>query len=308
MGSSVPKTSIPYFRPTSYVPTTRHLSAHDDVVRAEHVAGVASLLDRGDVMVLTGAGVSTASGIPDYRGPQGVHTKTVPMTYQQFRDEPAARHRYWARSFWGWPHVSAAVPNVVHDQVAEWEREGLTTAVVTQNVDGLHRDAGCENVVELHGSLGRVVCLECGQRESRNQLHDRLVDANPQLDPNQPTSEVGPDGDSGASDEAVAAFTMVGCLVCGSVALKPDVVYFGENVPRERVRAAYAALEAASSILVLGSSLTVMSGYRFVRDAAKASKCVGIVNHGATRGDRHATWQVDGVLEEILPAVATCRR
>lgn len=262
-----------------------------DPARAE--AGIYAMLAARDVLVITGAGVSTDSGIPDYRGPNGSLKRHRPMTYQEFKHDPAARHRYWARSFVGWRHMHAAEPNRGHHLLAEFERHGWISGIVTQNVDGLHVAAGSESVVPLHGDLSLVRCLNCGAVEARPDLDARLLAANPgyleriELDP----SAVNPDGDVSLEDRHVRAFTMVGCLVCGSVELKPDVVYFGENVPAER-KLAVAELEAASrAVLVVGSSLAVMSGYKIVLDAVRASKPVGIINGGPSRADAKADWR-----------------
>lgn len=256
-------------------------------------AGLLGMLREGGVMALTGAGVSTASGIPDYRGPHGSWRKHRPMTYQEFRHDPAARHRYWARSFVGWRHIDRARPNEAHRVLAGLEARGVVLGVVTQNVDGLHAAAGSRNLVALHGDLDKVVCLNCGNVEGRANLDERLAQANPgyaeavRLDP----ATVNPDGDVELPQVWVERFRMVGCLVCGSVELKPDVVYFGESVPTERKDRATAMLAAARSLLVLGSSLAVMSGFRFVLDAVREGKPVGIVNGGPTRGDSRAHWR-----------------
>ncbi|GHD02773.1 NAD-dependent protein deacetylase [Zhihengliuella salsuginis] len=262
-----------------------------DPARAE--AGIYSMLAAGDVLVITGAGISTDSGIPDYRGPNGSLKRHRPMTYQEFKHDPAARHRYWARSFVGWRHMHTAAPNRGHYLLAEFERHGQLSGIVTQNVDGLHVAAGSENVIPLHGDLSLVRCLNCGNVESRPNLDARLVEANPgyleriELDP----SAVNPDGDVTLEERHVDAFVMVGCIVCGSVELKPDVVYFGENVPAERKKAV-AELEAASrGVLVVGSSLAVMSGYKIVLDAVRESKPVGIINGGPSRADAKADWR-----------------
>ncbi|MDQ4502457.1 Sir2 family NAD-dependent protein deacetylase [Sinomonas sp. ASV322] len=269
-------------------------------------AGLLGLLRAGSVMALTGAGVSTASGIPDYRGPQGAWRKHRPMTYQEFRHDPAARHRYWARSFIGWRHIDRAQPNRAHRVLAQLEAEGAVLGVVTQNVDGLHAAAGSRNLVTLHGDLDKVVCLNCGTIEGRSNLDERLAQANPgyaeavRLDP----GTVNPDGDVELPQSWVDRFLMVGCLVCGSVELKPDVVYFGESVPLERKERATAMLAEARSLLVLGSSLAVMSGFRFVLDAVREGKRVGIVNAGPTRGDSRAEWRWRADVGEALEVLA----
>jgi NAD-dependent SIR2 family protein deacetylase len=252
----------------------------------------------GDVLVLSGAGLSTESGIPDYRGPTGLARRATPMTYQTFTASQDARRRYWARSHLGWRHIGHAVPNRGHHAVAELGHRGLLDGIITQNVDGLHQAAGAVGVTELHGSLHRVMCLSCGQRTARTDLHRRLAVANPGWDAG-PAALINPDGDAVLADDATASFRVVDCLACGGV-LKPDVVFFGENVPRPRVEACYAMVEQARSLVVLGSSLTVMSGFRYVRHAAKVPVPVVIVNQGVTRGDAYAAATVDAPLGQVL--------
>ncbi|BCT77544.1 NAD-dependent protein deacetylase [Sinomonas cyclohexanicum] len=267
--------------------------------------GILGMLRDGGVLALTGAGVSTASGIPDYRGPQGSWRKHRPMTYQEFRHDAAARHRYWARSYIGWRHLHRAEPNRAHRILADLEGRGSVAGVVTQNVDGLHAAAGTRRLVALHGDLDKVVCLNCGNVEGRTNLDERLAQANPgyaEAVAHDPAT-VNPDGDVELDAHWVARFIMVPCLVCGSDMLKPDVVYFGESVPLERKERATAMLASARSLLVLGSSLAVMSGFRFVLDAVRDGKPVGIVNQGPSRGDSRAQWrwrtEVGGALEEL---------
>jgi len=252
----------------------------------------------GHVLVLSGAGLSTESGIPDYRGPTGLARRATPMTYQAFTASAAARRRYWARSHLGWRHIGQARPNLGHHAVAELGRRGLLTGIITQNVDGLHQAAGACEVTELHGSLHRVTCLSCGQRTARTDLHRRLAAANPGWD-GRSTALINPDGDAVLADDATESFRVVDCASCHGV-LKPDVVFFGENVPRPRVQACYTMVERASSLVVLGSSLTVMSGFRFVRHAAKVPVPVMIVNQGPTRGDAYAAATLDAPLGQVL--------
>ena len=251
----------------------------------------------GNVLVLSGAGLSTESGIPDYRGPTGLARRATPMTYQTFTASQDARRRYWARSHLGWRHIGQAVPNLGHHAVAELGRRRLLAGVITQNVDGLHQAAGAADVTELHGSLHRVVCLSCGQRTARTDLHRRLAAANPGWDAGP--ALINPDGDAVLTDDATESFRVVDCALCDGV-LKPDVVFFGENVPRPRVQACYAMVEQASSLVVLGSSLTVMSGFRYVRHASKVPVPVVIVNQGATRGDAYAAATLDAPLGRLL--------
>jgi len=266
-------------------------------VRAAPLAVLADLISGGNVVILSGAGLSTESGIPDYRGPTGLARRPQPMTYQAFTGQPAARRRYWARSHEGWRHIARAVPNAGHHAVAELERRGLLAGIITQNVDGLHQAAGARQVVELHGSLDRIRCLGCGERTPRADLDQRLRAANP--DWVGRVTQVNPDGDVVLADDQVRDFRVVDCLGCGGL-LKPDVVFFGENVPRPRVDDCYALVGRSAALVVLGSSLTVMSGYRFVRHAAKAAVPVVIINQGSTRGDVHAMITVDAPLGATL--------
>lgn len=266
----------------------------------EGLGALADLVGDGDVVVLSGAGISTESGIPDYRGETGRRRRAAPMTYQTFVGDPIARRRYWARSHLGWRHVARAAPNDGHRAVAALQRRGLLSGIITQNVDGLHQAAGATGVIELHGSLDRVVCLACRRRTSRELLDRRLRAANPGW--RAEADAINPDGDAVLADERVAAFRTVGCADCGGV-LKPDVIFFGENVPRPRVEECYALTERAGLLLVLGSSLTVMSGYRFVRHAARHDVPVAIVNQGPTRGDVHARATLDAPLGTTLTAL-----
>jgi NAD-dependent SIR2 family protein deacetylase len=262
---------------------------------------LADLVAGGGVVILSGAGLSTESGIPDYRGPSGLARRAEPMTYQAFTGSAVARQRYWARSYLGWRHMRRARPNAGHRAVAELERRGLLGGIITQNVDGLHQAAGARGVVDLHGSLARVICLGCGQRTAREELDRRLRHANPGWDAQ--VSQVNPDGDAVLAPDAVERFHMVDCADCAGL-IKPDVVFFGENVPRPRVDDCYALVNRARGLLVLGSSLTVMSGYRFVRHAAKLAIPVVIVNHGPTRGDAQAVATLDAPLGRTLSALA----
>ena len=266
---------------------------------AERFGGLAELVAGGDVAILSGAGLSTESGIPDYRGPSGAARRHTPMTYQTFTGDPVARRRYWARSHLGWRTVARAAPNAGHRVVADLERRGLLTGVVTQNVDGLHQAGGARSVIELHGSLDRVICLGCGIRSPREELDRRLRAANPQFEAR--VTAVNPDGDVDLADDQIDDFRPVDCGACGDGMLKPDVVFFGESVPPDRVRDCFALVEAARLLLVLGSSLTVMSGRRFVLRAATPDIPVAIINQGPTRGDDHATYTVDAPLGVALP-------
>ncbi|MBC6459010.1 NAD-dependent protein deacetylase [Actinomadura sp. HBU206391] len=266
------------------------------------------LIARGGALILSGAGLSTESGIPDYRGATGRKRRAEPMTYQTFVGSTAARRRYWARSHLGWRHITRATPNAGHRAVTELQRRGLIAGIITQNVDGLHHAAGAQNVIELHGGLDRVACLSCGERTPRRLLEQRLHAANP--DWHACVGAINPDGDAVLADDQIEAFTIVDCQSCGGL-LKPDVIFFGENVPRPRVEECYALTERAGTLLVLGSSLTVMSGYRFVRHAAQHGIPVAIVNQGPTRGDEHARFTLDAplgsTLTELLQGLAPNR-
>jgi NAD-dependent SIR2 family protein deacetylase len=271
-------------------------------------SGLGELVGRGGVCVLSGAGLSTESGIPDYRGPSGALHSRLPMTIAEFRGSREARQRYWARAHVGWRRIEAARPNAGHRAVAALQRAGVLRGIITQNVDGLHQAAGARDVVDLHGTLNQVVCLECGARSSRKALDHRLRSANPYLDCDNEAAAGNPDGDGELADEQVARFKLVGCECCGADLLKPDVVFFGENVPSVRVQRCFELLDASACLLVLGSSLTVMSGLRFVHRARQARIPVAIVNRGATRGDPLADVKVDAALGEVLPTLVGALR
>jgi NAD-dependent SIR2 family protein deacetylase len=264
-------------------------------------AELADLLVAGNVAVLSGAGLSTESGIPDYRGPTGRLRPATPMTYGEFTASPEARQRYWARSHRGWHSITRAEPNDGHRAVAALQRAGLLSGVITQNVDGLHQAARARPVIELHGGLDRVICLQCKEITPRQTLHERLSAANPSATEN-PDAVVKPDGDVELDEAQVRSFRPVDCAGCGGV-LKPDVVFFGENVPPGRVAACYELVEASSLLLVLGSSLTVASGFRFVRRAASHEIPVVIVNQGPTRGDPYARTKIEAPLGRLLTEV-----
>jgi NAD-dependent SIR2 family protein deacetylase len=280
-----------------------HDVRHHGTVTLALDTGLRELVHRGGVVVLSGAGLSTDSGIPDYRGPSGALRRHTPMTYQTFVGSAVARRRYWARSYIGWQQIAAARPNAGHYAVAALQQAGLVDAIITQNVDGLHQAAGARDVIELHGGLDLVCCLACGLRETRISLGDRLLAAN--ADFVAAVARINPDGDAELSDDQLDGFVPVGCTRCDSDLLKPDVVFFGENVPRPRVDECFGHVERAASLLVLGSSLTVMSGLRFVRRAAAIGVPVAIVNQGETRGDPLADIKLDAPLAEVLPALVT---
>jgi NAD-dependent SIR2 family protein deacetylase len=250
------------------------------------------------VAILTGAGVSTDSGIPDYRG-EGAPVRT-PMTAQQFLASEEARRRYWVGSHLGWKTFAAARPNAGHVAIAELERSGVAGGVITQNVDGLHMRAGSRRVVELHGTMRRVFCTHCGQVFDRRDLAERVEDDNPWL---RTDTEVllGPDGD--VRPESVDGFRIPDCTVCGGM-LKPDVVFFGEFIPAEKFREAEQLVRASDALLVAGSSLVVNSGIRLVERARRRRLPVVIVNRGQTRADARATVKVDAGTSEVLGALA----
>jgi NAD-dependent SIR2 family protein deacetylase len=225
------------------------------------------------------------------------------MTYGDFVGSEVGRRRYWARSHLGWRTIARAAPNDGHRAVAALQAWGFVDGVITQNVDGLHQAAGARDVIELHGSLDRVVCLDCRRTSPRDELDRRLREANPVFDGK--ATRINPDGDVELPDEVVTDFRLVPCTDCESSLLKPDVVFFGENVPRTRVERCYRLIDEARAVLVLGSSLTVMSGFRFVRYAAKAGTQVLIVNQGVTRGDTYASHRVNLPLGQALTDLAT---
>lgn len=250
--------------------------------------------------MLTGAGCSTESGIPDYRGPETARRARNPVQYREFVAHPAARQRYWSRSLVGWPAIARARPNPAHHALAKLERSGHIIGLVTQNVDDLHRAAGSARLLELHGSLSRVRCLSCRQEEDRAAFQARLVEANPHAV--AVAAELAPDGDAERPDELTRRFVVPGCLTCDGI-LKPDVVFFGENVPRPLVEEAYRWVEESAALLVVGSSLEVFSGYRFVRRAKELGRRVVIVNLGPSRGDALADLRLESKAGEVLPRV-----
>ncbi|MFI6449373.1 NAD-dependent protein deacetylase [Kitasatospora sp. NPDC050543] len=264
---------------------------------------VGRLLSGRGVAVLSGAGLSTESGIPDYRGATGSLRRHTPMTYQEFTASEEGRRRYWARSHVGWRAIARAEPNAGHRAVEALRRSGHVSAVITQNVDGLHRAAGTLGAVELHGGLDRVVCLGCRRTSSRADLDQRLRALNGSFRDEVTGVRLNPDGDVRLPDALVEAFRVAPCEGCGGI-LKPDVVFFGESVPKPRVQQCYGLVDAARTLLVLGSSLTVMSGLRFVRHADRTGRPVAIVNQGETRGDPYAAAKVSLPLGAVLTTLA----
>jgi NAD-dependent SIR2 family protein deacetylase len=269
--------------------------------RQAGVEQVRAMLGGGGVLVLSGAGISTESGIPDYRGPTGSLRRHSPMTYHAFVSDPAARQRYWARSYLGWRQIATARPNAGHLAVAALQAAGALSGIITQNVDGLHQAAGAIDVVELHGGLDRTLCIDCGDRAPRTELDDRLRALNSGFDAR--VQAINPDGDVELPDAALAGFRTADCGGCGSDLVKPDVVFFGENVPPARVAHCFELVAGARAMLVLGSSLSVLSGLRFVRAAASRGIPIAIVNQGPTRGDDLAAVRVDAPLGRVLPTL-----
>jgi NAD-dependent SIR2 family protein deacetylase len=269
--------------------------------RAESPELVALLAGRR-VAVLTGAGMSTDSGIPDYRGPDSPPSN--PMTIRQFTSDPVFRQRYWARNHVGWRHMDETRPNTGHRAVAALEHHGVVNGVITQNVDLLHTKAGSRNVIDLHGTYAQVICLSCGESMSRAALAEQLDALNPGF--TEQIEAIGglavaPDADAVIAD--TASFRYLDCASCGGM-LKPDIVYFGESVPKDIVQQAISLVEDAGALLVAGSSLTVFSGFRFVRHAAARGIPVAIVNRGPTRGDELAAVKVEAGCSELLTLLA----
>jgi len=259
-------------------------------------------------VVLAGAGCSTESGIPDYRGPEGSMRTRKPMQYQEFVRSEAARVRYWARSAVGWRRIADARPNAAHFALARLEEGGVVRGIITQNVDGLHHAAGSRRVVELHGSLAAVRCLECARAEPRAGFQARLLELNAGWEERLARGTEGgvesaPDGDAELPGWAVESFRVPACAACGGV-VKPDVVFFGENVPARTVEEAWSLFAEAGVLLVAGSSLTVYSGRRFVYRAQQEGVPVAVVNLGPTRADEVAAAKVEGTLGLVLPRLA----
>ncbi|MDF8265248.1 Sir2 family NAD-dependent protein deacetylase [Luteipulveratus flavus] len=273
-----------------YETTTQAPDGVDERTWAELV----DLVRGRGLAVLSGAGLSTESGIPDYRGPDG-ERRITPMTAAELLATVEARRRYWARSFAGWRRFARARPNEGHRVVARLQDAGVLGTVITQNVDGLHQQAGSSDVLELHGSLEQVVCTSCGEHYRRTVIDEWLTEANPTFD-RDVRGEIRPDGDVVIPEELAQAFHLVACVVCGSDKLKPDVVMFGESVPKPLVEQCFGVVEASRGLLVLGSSLMVMSGYRFVRRAARLGLPVAVLTTGQTRAEAETTIKLDSPL------------
>lgn len=258
------------------------------------------LRDRS-VCVLTGAGLSTDSGIPDYRGPEGSLKTRTPVRFNEFVRSAEDRRRYWARSYVGWSFMRSRVPNEGHRAITKLQQSGVVSSIVTQNVDGLHQRAGAHGVIELHGGLDRVVCLSCGAVTSREALQARMTSDNPGWDTRR--AEEAPDGDAELSYDVAQAFRVPACERCGGT-LKPDVVFFGESVPKERVARVFDRVVKTDLLLVVGSSLTVYSGFRFADFAVKRGKPLIVVNAGPTRADEITSLKIDAPISEVLPPLA----
>jgi NAD-dependent SIR2 family protein deacetylase len=263
-----------------------------------NLTALAAVLAEGDVVVLSGAGVSTDSGIPAYRDEEGRWQQSPPMQFRDFTSSVLSRQRYWARSMVGWQRMTQAQPNDAHRALAELERQQRLRLLITQNVDGLHSAAGSQSVIDLHGRLDRVICLDCKGLSPRSELQARLQAQNPEFLGQRFVARA--DGDVELSVD-YERFVLAACAACGGV-LKPDVVFFGENVPASRVEVAMASLEGARALVIVGSSLMVFSGFRFARAAARLGVPIVIVNRGKTRADELSALRVDGNVGELLGA------
>ena len=250
------------------------------------------------VFVLTGAGCSTASGIPDYRDTQGEWKRAPPVNFRDFVDDPLVHARYWARSFIGWPIISAAQPNAAHHALADWQHSGKLSLLLTQNVDGLHQRAGSHGVIDLHGRIDEVICLGCSARYERLEVQQQLAADNPAWA--GLTADTAPDGDADLEGRDFSRFHAPRCDACGGM-LKPDVVFFGENVPKARYETARDALAASDALLVVGSSLMVYSGFRFARMAHESGQPIALLNRGQTRADSLASLKLDADCVSTLP-------
>lgn len=278
------------------------VASHSSVIQT--LQPLVDVLRGRRIVVLAGAGCSTESGIPDYRGPESVQRARKPIQYQEFVRGEAARVRYWARSSVGWPRFSAARPNVGHAALARMEDAGAVAGIITQNVDGLHHAAGSRRVVELHGSLASVRCLDCGRVGAREDFQRRLLGMNAEWAARLGSEgEQAPDGDAELPQWAMETFQVPACEACGGV-IKPHVVFFGENVPAETVADAWSLFAEGDALLVVGSSLTVYSGRRFIYRARQDGVPIAIVNIGPTRADEVAAAKVEGPLGVLLPQLA----
>lgn len=268
----------------------------------ETIAELADVLrGRQRIVAITGAGISTDSGIPDYRDADGNWKRRAPVMFRDFVEKPDVRRRYWARSMSGWPSFKAARPAAAHRALGALEAAGCLQGIVTQNVDDLHRRAGSRHVVDLHGRLARVRCLDCKRRSPRTMLQEKLLRINPdfQIRP----ARLAPDGDADLERTDYSAFAVPSCPKCGGL-LKPDVTFYGETIPAQRTRQAESTMEQADAVLVIGSSLMVFSAYRLVRNAARAGIPVFALNLGRTRADDLLTAKIAAPAAEAVPALA----
>lgn len=282
------------------------MQATDVLPESDQLAELAGFLTRHrQVLALTGAGISTASGIPDYRGRDGVRRGKAPVQGPEFRKSEAVRKRYWARSMAGYPTLARAAPNAAHRAIAELQADHRLAMLMTQNVDGLHQRAGSGDVLELHGNIHGVVCLDCHSSFPRTFVQALLEELNP--DAAFAVAAAAPDGDAHVEPDALADFQVPGCIYCGGT-LKPDVVFFGDGVAPACTRQALASMEAADALLVVGSSLMVFSGFRFCRMAAAAGKPIAAINLGVTRADDLLALKIDASAELLLPALRTAIR
>ncbi|CAH1801344.1 unnamed protein product [Owenia fusiformis] len=282
---------------TQFVPEFQPIQT-EDVQKLQYFVS-----DAKQMFVMTGAGISTESGIPDYRSEGvGLYARSTnrPVQYQDYVKSSTIRQRYWARNYVAWPRWSSTQPNQTHKTLADWENEGKIHWLVTQNVDSLHFKAGSKNLTELHGSTYRIMCLGCDNMFPRTQLQDMIAAENPNW--SAASAEHAPDGDVALSPEQVAGFKVPNCNKCGGT-LKPDITFFGDNVARDKVSFVFNKLEECDSVLVLGSSLQVYSGYRFLMRAAEQRKPIGIVNIGSTRADHLANVMVKAKCSDVLARI-----
>ncbi|WP_447797933.1 NAD-dependent protein deacetylase [Pseudomonas moraviensis] len=263
---------------------------------------LAEWMINGSFLVLTGAGISTPSGIPDYRDSDGVRRGRQPMMYQEFLSAPESRRRYWARAMLGWPRVRQARPNAAHQALATLQQRGRISDLITQNVDTLHDQAGSHDVIELHGSLHRVLCLDCGQRSPRDEIQRQMEAENPYL--SGVDAVQAPDGDTLLDPAFEARFQVPQCPHCAGERMKPDVVFFGENVAQATAARAMAAAENAAGLLVVGSSLMAYSAFRLCRVIAERGKPLMAINLGKTRADELLDLKIEGSCEALLPWLA----
>jgi len=279
-----------------FIITRSNQSMHQAPDRHSHQLLLQFMTEHPRALVLTGAGISTGSGIPDYRDKDGNWKRKQPVQHQEFMRSHELRQRYWARSLIGWPVMQTAQPNAAHFTLSALEQHGVISQLVTQNVDRLHQKAGSQSVIDLHGRADEVICMQCSLRESRAITHQRFAAANPAFA--GLTAGAAPDGDADLEinfDE----FVVTGCPLCGGI-LKPDVVFFGDNVPRERVNDVFQALRDSSALMVIGSSLMVYSGFRFAREAHAQKKPLLILTHGKTRADDLADVKIDAEIVQTL--------